>query len=180
MGLQHPELRKDYEDLDDNDKMIARYEKERADASKAYEVATYLNNQVTYEALWEVHDPTREFFKRIGDTWDDGIVPLQMCLEKIYESWSKLGLPDPCPLEMSDRDKELLRQRCAAYEDWYEVQDFAKKYLGTDDDGWISPYLNFDVKCQQNKELIELLIERRNTEDEVEASKTRRMWPFPV
>ena len=178
MGLQHPELPKNYEDLDADDKMIAKYEKERADASKAYEVATYLNNQVTYEALWEIHEPTREFFRRIGDTWDDGVVPLQMCLQKIYESWSELGFPAPCPLEMSARDKELLSHRCTAYKEWYEVQDFAKKYLGTDDDGWVSPQLDFDVKCQRNKDLLGLLIERGSTDEE--ASKTRRMWPFPV
>ncbi|KAL8966267.1 MAG: hypothetical protein Q9183_003448 [Haloplaca sp. 2 TL-2023] len=180
LGLQYPELPKNYKDLDATDKMIADYEKQSADASKAYEVATYINNQVTYEALWEVHDPTQEFFKRIGDTWDDGIVHLQMCLEKMQEDWSELGFPDPCPLEMSAEDKESLNHRRAAYTDWYEAQETAKKYLGTDEDGWISPELDFDRKCRQNKELLDYMIECKGTEDEEGASIMRRLWPFPV
>ncbi|KAL8868871.1 MAG: hypothetical protein Q9174_004698 [Haloplaca sp. 1 TL-2023] len=178
MGLQHPELPKNYEELDDDDKANAKYEKKKADASKAYEVATYLNNEATYEALWEIHEPTREFFRRIGGTWDDGVVPVQRCVQKICEDWSKLGSPNPCPVSISDKDMEAFRQRCKEYLDWIEVQEVAKKSLDTDDDGWISPEFDFDAKCQQNKEFLRLLDEQSSTEEG--ARITKRFWPFPV
>ncbi|KAL8966705.1 MAG: hypothetical protein Q9183_003248 [Haloplaca sp. 2 TL-2023] len=180
MGLQYPELPKNYETLDDDDKKAAKYEKKKADISKGYEVATYLNNQVTYEALWEIHEPTREFFRRIGGTWDDGLVPVQRCVKKICDHWSDLGFPNPCPVGMTSKDMESFRQRCEEYLEWIEVQDTAKKHLDTDDDGWISPEFDFDLKCRQNKEFLDLLIAHNGTEDEEVASKMRRMWPFPA
>ncbi|KAL9029976.1 MAG: hypothetical protein Q9180_006960, partial [Flavoplaca navasiana] len=71
LGPNHPELPEDYGTFDPHDKELALFEKEKADNSKAYEIATYLNNRATYKALWEIDEPIREFFNRIGDTWDD-------------------------------------------------------------------------------------------------------------
>ncbi|KAL8754810.1 MAG: hypothetical protein Q9199_004081 [Rusavskia elegans] len=178
LGPRHPELSSDFENFDPHDKEVALFQKERADASKAYEIATYLNNRDTYVALWKTDQPAREFFKRIGDTWDDGMVPLQMCLLKICENWGLLGFSDPCPLDLSIRDVETFNQRSKKYKQWYGIQEFAKKYLDTDDDGWIAPQMDFDEKRLQNKALLDLLIERAQSEEE--ARETRRMWPFPT
>ncbi|KAI4263398.1 MAG: hypothetical protein L6R42_001447, partial [Xanthoria sp. 1 TBL-2021] len=115
LGPRHPELSSDFENFDPHDKEVALFEKERADASKAYEIATYLNNRDTYVALWKVDQPVREFFRRIGDTWDDGMVPLQMCILKICETWGQLGFSDPCPLDLSVRDVETFNQRSIKY-----------------------------------------------------------------
>lgn len=168
----------DFENFDPHDKEVALFEKEKADASKAYEIATYLNNRATYNALWKFDEPTREFFRRIGDTWDDGVVPLQMCLQKICESWNQLGCSLPCPLDFTIRDTEIFSQRCKEYKQWYGIQDFAKKYLDTDEDGWIAPQMNFVEKTLQNKALLDLLVDRASTKEE--ARETRRMWPFPT
>ncbi|KAI4277046.1 MAG: hypothetical protein LQ337_002071 [Flavoplaca oasis] len=178
LGPKHPQLPVDFENFDPHDKEVALFEKEKADASKAYEIATYLNNRATYNALWKFDEPTREFFRRIGDTWDDGVVPLQMCLQKICESWNQLGCSLPCPLDFTIRDTEIFSQRCKEYKQWYGIQDFAKKYLDTDEDGWIAPQMNFVEKTLQNKALLDLLVDRASTKEE--ARETRRMWPFPT
>ncbi|KAL8833710.1 MAG: hypothetical protein Q9176_007866 [Flavoplaca citrina] len=178
LGPNHPKLPEEYENFDPHDKEVALFEKEKADNSKAYEIATYLNNRATYKALWEIDEPTREFFKRIGDSWDDGIVPLQMCVHKICETWTQLGFSNTCPLDISIRDKEILNQHSAEYKQWYGIHDFAKKYLDTDDDGWIAPQADFDEKKLQNKALLDLLVERAPTKNE--AMETRRMWPFSI
>ncbi|KAI4281448.1 MAG: hypothetical protein L6R38_003686 [Xanthoria sp. 2 TBL-2021] len=178
LGPRHPELSSDFENFGSHDKEVALFEKERADASKAYEIATYLNNRDAYVALWKIDQPVREFFKRIGDTWDDGMVPLEMCLLKICETWGQLGFSDPCPLDLSIRDVETFNQRSIKYKQWNGIQDFAKKYLNTDDDGWIAPQMDFNEKGLQNKALLDLLIERAQSEEE--ARETRRMWPFPT
>ncbi|KAL8886934.1 MAG: hypothetical protein Q9215_005423 [Flavoplaca cf. flavocitrina] len=178
LGPKHPKLPEEYENFEPHDKEVALFEKEKADNSKAYEIATYLNNRATYKALWETDEPTREFFERIGDSWDDGIVPLQICVHKICETWSQLGFSNTCPLDISIRDKEILSQHSAEYKQWYGIHDFAKKYLDTDDDGWVAPQADFDEKKLQNKALLDLLIERAPTKNE--AMETRRMWPFPI
>lgn len=178
LGTRHPELSSDFENFDPHDKEVALFEKERADASKAYEIATYLNNRDMYVAFWKIDQPVREFFKRIGDTWDDGMVPLEMCLLKICEIWGQLGFLDSCPLDLSIRDMETFKQRSIKYKQWNGIQEFAKKYLDTDDDGWIAPQMDFDEKGLQNKALLDLLIERAQFEEE--ARETRRMWPFPT
>ncbi|KAL9631712.1 MAG: hypothetical protein Q9204_004111 [Flavoplaca sp. TL-2023a] len=178
LGPKHPKLPEEFENFDPHDKEVALFEKEKADNSKAYEIATYLNNRATYKALREIDEPTQEFFKRIGDSWDDGIVPLQMCVHKISETWSQLGFSNLCPLDISIRDKEIFNQHSGEYKQWYGICDFAKKYLDTDNDGWIAPQADFDEKKLQNKALLDLLIERAPTENE--AMETRRMWPFPT
>lgn len=57
-----------------------------AACAKAYEIATYLNNRDAYTARWKLFDPLREYFLRLGDTWDNGIVLLRTCLIQIVES----------------------------------------------------------------------------------------------
>ncbi|KAL8864900.1 MAG: hypothetical protein Q9198_009575 [Flavoplaca austrocitrina] len=178
LGPKHPNLPEQYENFDLHGKEVALFEKEKADNSKAYEIATYLNNRATYKALWEIDEPIREFFKRICDTWDDGIVPHQMGIHRICGTWSPLGFSKPCPLGNSTCDDGILSQHSAEYKQWYGIHDFAKKYLDTDDDGWTVPLADFDEKKLQNKALLDLLVERAPTANE--GMETRRMWPFPI
>ncbi|CAO1597590.1 hypothetical protein XANCAGTX0491_001397 [Xanthoria calcicola] len=178
LGLIHPKLSSDFETFDSQDKQVALLEKQRADASKAYEIATYLNNRDTYVALWKFDEPVREYFKRVGHTWDDGMVPLEMCLLKICETWSQLGFLDPCPLNLPTRGMEVFNHRFIKYKQWCGIQDFAKKYLDTDDDGWIAPQMDYDEKKLQGKALLQLLIERVQSGEEAE--EMSRSWPFPA
>ncbi|KAL8845756.1 MAG: hypothetical protein Q9221_009104 [Calogaya cf. arnoldii] len=171
-------LTEEYESFDTDEKRLAMSEKKQADAAKIYEVATYKWNHEAYAALCEVSEPLREFFRRIGDTWDDGIVPLQTCLVKIREIWSALGFSDPCPLDFSTEDIDTFKQRSIEYKRWRRVQDLATKYLQTDDEGWIDPRRDFEVTKEQNKFLLETLVGCGESQEEAEES--RRMWPFPI
>lgn len=178
LGLINPKLSSDFETFDSQGKQVALFEKQRADASKAYEIATYLNNRDTYVALWKFDEPVREYFKRVGHTWDDGMAPLEMCLLKICETWGQLGFLETCPLNLPTRDMEVYNQRSIKYKQWGGIQDFAKKYLDTDDDGWIAPQIDYDEKRLQNKALLQLLIERVQFGEVAE--EMSRTWPFPT
>ena len=176
-GPEHPKLPEDFDDLDAGDKNIALFKKDRATSAKAYEVATYLNNHDAYVAKWEVFDPLRELFSRIGNTWDDGIVPLHTCLIRIVENWGQMSLPDPCPIHFTSAEIASHEKQFSEYTRWHEIQDFAQKYLDTDAEGWVPPGVDWAKKRSQNKALLELMIERLKTQKP--EGEVRRMWPFP-
>jgi len=90
-GPEHPKLPGNFDDLDADDKSIALAEKDRATFAKAYEIATYLNNRDAYTARWGMSDSLRKYFPLIGDTWDEGIVPMRTCLIRIVENWEQMG-----------------------------------------------------------------------------------------
>ena len=177
-GMKHPKLPENFDDLDADEKNIALFENNRATSAKAYEVATYLNNRDAYTARWKIFEPLREYFSRIGDTWDDGVVPLRNCLIRLVESWEQMGIPDSCPIHYTSAEIATHRRQLSEYSQWYEIQDFAQKYLDTDAEGWIPPGADWTKKQFQNKALLELMIERlkaQKTEGEV-----RQIWPFPL
>lgn len=176
-GPERPKLPANFGDLDADEKRIALFEYQRATSAKAYEVATYLNNREAYTARWELSDPLRELFLRIGDTWDDGIVPLRTCLIEIVENWEQMGFPDSCPIHFTSAEIASHETRLSEYTQWHEIQSFAQKYLGTDAEGWVPPGADLAKKQLQNKALLGLMIERLHSQKAEE--EVRRMWPFP-
>ena len=175
-GSEIPKLPAGFEDLDSDEKQMALFQKDHATCAKAYEVATALNNRDAYSARWELNEPLREIFNRVGDTWDDGIIPLRSCLIQIFEDWEEMGFLGPCPIHFKPAEIASHEQLFLEYTRWNEIQDFAKKYLDTDADGWVPPGADWANKRSMNKMLLDLMIERlegQKTEDEV-----RQMWPF--
>lgn len=177
-GLVYPKLPSNFEQLDADEKKVALFQKDQADNAKAYEAATYINNSDAYTAGWHVDDSLRELFKRIGDTWDDGIVPLRTCLVKVCEDWKHFGFQDPCPVSFAPSEMVIHKQQATDYKRWHEIQDFALKYLDTDAEGWVAPAIDFAEKQRQNQALLDLLVERAPSE--VEANEIRQCWPFPT
>lgn len=176
-GLELPKLPEDFDDLDAGDKTIASFQMDRATSAKAYEVATYLNNHDAYVAKWEVFDPLRELFSRIGNTWDDGVVPLLTCLIRIVENWGQMSFLDPCPIHFTSAEIASHEKQLSEYTRWHEIQDFAQKYLDTDAEGWIPPEVDWAKKRLQNKALLEFMIERLKSQKP--EGEIRQMWPFP-
>ena len=176
-GPEHPKLPENFDDLDADDKNIALFIKDKAKLAKAYEIATYLNNRDAYTAKWEIFSPLRELFRRIGDTWDDGVVPLRTCLIQIVENWGQMGFSDPCPIHFTAAEIASHENQYLDYTRWYEIQQFAQNYLDTDAEGWVPPGVNWAEKRSRNKALLELMIER--LESQTSAEEVRRMWPFP-
>ena len=184
-------LPEDFDTLDDDDKLIAQLEHRAAKATKTYEMRTYFDNNVAYEAMIDLPRVYREFFVRTGETFAEGCIPVRECLIELSRSLKKDGeqqqrlLPDSQPKvdtptldlpsfsesQLSAHDEEFEK-----YEAWHAVVHFARKYLGTDFEGWVSPELDFEEKLRQNRELFELYVTQMaegKSEEEV-----RRMWPF--
>ena len=177
-GLEHPKLLETFGDLDADEKDIALFEHDRATCAKAYEVVTCLNNHEAYTARWELFDPLREYFSRIGDTWEDGIIPLRTCLIRIFQSWEQLGFSYSCPIHFTAADLASHEKQLSEYTQWHSTQELAQKYLDTDAEGWVPPEEDWNQKKSQNKALLQLMIEElkpQKLETEV-----RRMWPFPL
>ena len=177
-GAELPKLPANFEELDADEKEIALFEKDQATCAKAYEVATYLNNHDAYTARWDIVQPLRELFSRIGDTWDDGIIPLRTCLIRIFESWEQMSFPDPCPVHFTSAEIASHERQFSEYTQWHEIQDFAKKYLDTDAEGWVPPRADWAKKRSQNKALLDLMTKR--LELQKSGDEVRRMWPFPT
>ncbi len=128
-----------FEELDADEKEIALFEKDRAICAKAYKVATYLNNNHAYTAGWDIFQPWRELFLRIGDSWVYGIIPLCTCLVRIFESWEQISFLDSCPIQFTFTEIASHEEQLYEYAQWYEIQDFSKNHLGIDDEDWLPP-----------------------------------------
>ena len=103
---------------------------------------------------------TRIFLAFLGDTWDDGIVPLHPCLTQIVESWQRMGLPEPWPIHFTFAEIASHERQFSEYTQRREIQEIAQKYLDTDAEGWIPPGADWVKKRSQIEALLELMIER--------------------
>ncbi|MCJ1364717.1 hypothetical protein MMC16_003833 [Acarospora aff. strigata] len=143
-------------DLDYAEKEIAMFVKDRATSAKAYEVATYLDNRDAYTANGRL---TNHY-------------------ESFSHNWERMGFPDPCPIYFTFAEIASHERECSEYPQRHQLQDFAKKYLDTDSDGWLPPGGDFAKKQLQNKALLDLTIDR--LENRKSADEVKRMWPFPT
>ena len=67
-------------------------------------------------------------------------------------------------------------RQLSEFTQWHEIQEFAQKYLDTDAEGWLPPGADWAKKQLQNEALLELMIERLETQ---KPEEVRQMWPFP-
>ncbi|KAL8927869.1 MAG: hypothetical protein Q9172_001169 [Xanthocarpia lactea] len=176
-GFVQPKLPSNFEELSPDEKEVALFKKDQAGNSKAYEVATYLNNHEVYVAGWQVDNALREFFKRIGDTWDDGIVPFSTCLIDMCKNWEHMGFQKSCPIQFNASEMAIHEGQAKDYKRWHDRQDIAQGYLDTDAEGWIAPSFDIVEKRRQNKVLLDLMAER--AQSKAEAEEVRQTWPFP-
>ncbi len=171
-----PKLPENFDQLDAGDKALAMYEMANATCSKAYMAATFLQNRKAYTARFSVKESLQGFFADIGDTKQDGIVPLKVHLFKIFLGWESMGFTDPCPLRFTSVEIDSLNRQSDEYARFQEIQTIAKRYLGTDFEGWIAPSLDFAEKEAQNRTLLELVVE--NFKCQISAEEVRAIWPF--
>lgn len=171
-----PELPEDYDTLDAVDKQIAEFKMRQAKMAKAYEVASSVHNPQAYKAFF-VPTFLQDLFTRCGEASEEGIVPLRACLIQIAEAWDDVGFEDQCPFTFNEEDIEKHKQQFQEYRDFHRIQEIARKLLNTDSEGWISPQLDFGLKAQQNKDLLEEAM-RRSSEYNKSPEEVRRIWPF--
>jgi hypothetical protein len=177
-GLVMPGLPPGFEDMDDEEKEIALYQKAKATWAKAYEVASFLNNRKSWQAM-QVPSPLKEIFRRCGDTWDEGIMPLREILIEIFLSQESLGFPSgSLPLYFTDEQIAHHRKDYEVYEEFHQIRKFAKEMLDTDDDGWIPSERDLDEMKSRNRWLFEYYVSKMppgTSPDHV-----KEMWPFPL
>lgn len=171
-----PELPEDYETLDAVDKQIAEFKTRQAKMAKAYEVASSVHNPQAYKAFF-MPSFLPDLFTRCGEASEEGIIPLRACLVQIAAAWDDVGFEGQCPFNFNVEDIQKHKQQFQKHRDFYRIQEIARKLLDTDSEGWISPQLDFTLKAQQNKDLLEEVM-RRSSEYNKSPEEVRRIWPF--
>ncbi|RAL04249.1 uncharacterized protein BO80DRAFT_422605 [Aspergillus ibericus CBS 121593] len=175
-GLVHPQLPDGFEDMDEENKILARREWSQAKMAKAYEISTYLEDRPAHNAR-HVRRVFRELFTRCGEVSEVGIIPLRACLIEIFQNWSSLGFTGTCPFTFTAEDIATHEAQIPEYQAWHEAQRLAQDCLDTDAEGWVAPQLDFAEKRRQNRELLAMFIERMAGVKSPE--EARKMWPFP-
>lgn len=171
-----PQLPPGFEEMDANDKEIALYKKKKNTWSKAYEVATFLNDREGWRAM-QVSAPLKELFRRCGETWDEGIVPLRETLLEIFRTQQDLGFEEGLSIAFTDEQIAVHSKTFQDYLEWHEMRSFVKQVLDTDDEGWITPERDFAEMQTRNKMVFDYYVSKpgmNKTPDEL-----RKLWPFP-
>lgn len=174
-GIFQPKLPDDFDQLDEESRILALREWAQVKLAKAYEVSTYLEDKPAHNAM-NVPRVFRELFIRCGEVSEVGIVPLRACLMEIFQNWAGLGFSGDCPYSFSQAEIDQHERQFAQYRAWHEVRSLAEECLDTDAEGWIAPHLDINEKRRQNEELMALYIEKVAGERSAEEAKA--MWPF--
>jgi len=165
----------DYSQLDPEEQEIAKYQRGLAYRTKAYEVSNFINNPVHHDAM-NIPRVFRELFLHCGETWEVGCVPLRACLIELSTSWGDLKLSGACPFSFTKDELCAHEDQFKEYQEWHKVRDFAKEYLSTDDEGWVSPELDFDEMLVRNRNLLNLYLDKMAGDKS--PAEVRKMWPF--
>ncbi|KAJ5793943.1 hypothetical protein N7457_000542 [Penicillium paradoxum] len=176
-GQVLPQLPPGYENMDAEDKEIALYTQKKATWTKAYEVATLLNDRKAWRAM-QVPLALKELFRRCGDTWDEGVLPLRETLIELFRSQRDLGFEADIPLHFNDEQIAAHTKEFQAYDEWHEIRSLVKRMLDTDDDGWIPPERDFTEMKTRNKMLFDYYVS--GTDLNKTAMEVRNLWPFPA
>jgi hypothetical protein len=175
-GQVMPSLPKDFEQMDDEEKEVALYNKAKATWSKAYEVANYLNDRKSWRAM-QVPAPLNELFRRCGETWDEGIVPLRATLIEIFLNQRDIGIAQGVlPLNFTQEQISSHEREFRDYEEWHEMRKLVKDLLDTDDEGWIAPGRDLEEIKSRNKMLLEHYISKMASSKSPE--EVKKVWPF--
>ncbi|KAF2463512.1 uncharacterized protein BDR25DRAFT_383569 [Lindgomyces ingoldianus] len=171
-----PKLPQNYDEMDADDKEYAEYKLKEAKLAKVYELSSASENNQAYKAL-RIPSFVRELFIRCGEVSEEGIVPLRACLIEISKTWTDLGFIDQCPVSFSEDDLQRHERQFQEYRDYHKIHELARKILGTDFEGWITPQVDFATKQQQNEALLQEIM-RRSAEYNKSPEEIRRIWPY--
>lgn len=173
---EFPKLPQNYEEMDAKDKERAEDKLKIAKLSKAYELSTGFQNNQGYKAL---HIPSflREIFVRSGEISEEGVTPLRACLIEVSKAWDELELVGNSPLKFSDEDLHRHKHEFKKYHETHDVMEFAKKWLSTDVEGWVSPRLDFAMMQRENEKLLDWAM-HNSSDFNKSPDEIRRIWPY--
>ncbi|RAQ44971.1 hypothetical protein AFGD_008158 [Aspergillus flavus] len=158
-GFIKPELPSNFDEMDPDEKAFAVAVNDQALHSKCYEAALTENHLPSSFAPTRVHSAMRHLFSSCETMWKDGIIPLRDSLIQISESWRELGLPGSCPFSITDDDLSKHRLELSRYMDWHKLKSYTQELLHSDDDGWVSPQLDFGKVQERHAELYQLYLQ---------------------
>ncbi|KAL6711319.1 hypothetical protein ACN47E_005850 [Coniothyrium glycines] len=177
LGLtERPKVPHDFEIMDANDKKLAALKYENTKMSKFYELNTAHRHMRVHDALL-MPQFTRELFIRLGEVSKEGAIPLRSCLIEFANAWSELGFLGECPFSFSEEEIQKHEQQFQEYRDFHQIQEIARKSLGTDSEGWISPYLDFEERQRMNTELLHEIMLKSKYFNKTPA-EIHGIWPF--
>ncbi|KAI1928498.1 hypothetical protein LOZ65_001991 [Ophidiomyces ophidiicola] len=175
-GTVRPLLPENFDQLDEAEKELKIATRDNALLTKTYELQSFsFNDSIVYQSL-NLPPVFREIFIRCGESALEGTTGLRACLVELSQSWSALGFDDECPISFTENEILEIEQEFEKYQEWHGVQQFAREYLETDCDGWISPEFNFSEFQQRNKSGFEKYINEMSKR--MSSHDARRMWPF--
>ncbi|KAI9370609.1 kinase-like domain-containing protein [Aspergillus egyptiacus] len=174
IGVVKPNLPPDFDDMDSDEKAFAVAERDQAILSKCYEAALAKNCLESYRALTDADTAVQQLLSSTENTWKDGIIPLRDALVQISENWRELGFSGPCPYQISRDDLLRHRLELSRYKDWQKLKTYTQELLHSDDDGWISPQLNFSKVQARHNELFRLFKES----EELTEEEAKELWVY--
>ncbi|GKZ24427.1 hypothetical protein AbraIFM66951_010481 [Aspergillus brasiliensis] len=167
-GAVQPKLPKDFDTLSQSEKELAEDTLVRLRLKKFYELASRKFNQPLVKAMDVTRnddDPTTFIFHIVGQSSQDGPLPLKELLIQIYEKWDQImerrGLATPCPISFTEDEIDKSRQQVKEWADAYsEFNSLQTNIIGKD--GWVSheEYNEALRRWDNNKATLELLQER--------------------
>ncbi|KIW45390.1 hypothetical protein, variant [Exophiala oligosperma] len=173
-GLIEPQLPADFEEMEPDEQVYAISQRDQALQAKCYEVALGRCHHDSYLALTRIHDTIRRLFVLCERTYKDGIVPLRDCLIELSSNWESLRLTGSPPMTLSKGEVATHDIQLAEYQDWVKLRKYTQEILCSDDDGWVSPELDFDKVQAQERELFELYLQRQAPG--TSAEEARELW----
>ncbi|KAJ8109346.1 hypothetical protein OPT61_g7526 [Boeremia exigua] len=173
---EFPKLPENYDEMGADSREYAEYRLKQAKLAKGWELYSGVKNNKAYKAL---HVPMffRELFIRSGKVSEEGEIPLRACLIELSKTWNKLGFTAQCPAQFNKDDLQRHEQQFKEYRSYHDVLELARNILGTDVEGWISPYVDVAAKHQQNEELLQEVM-RRGDKYGKSPEEIRRIWPY--
>ncbi|KAI9835514.1 MAG: hypothetical protein M1819_001965 [Sarea resinae] len=148
--------------------------RDQARKTKCYEAALARNHRQAFLAMTQPEPCLRDLFTRGETTHKDGIVPLRACLVGVADKWQSMGLPGTCPFEISLEDRQRHEDEVGRYRDWHKLRACTQELLGSDDEGWVSPQLDFEAVQVTLRQLFDVYLEKYSAEMSDEAA--RRLW----
>ena len=167
-GAVQPGLPEDFNTLSQREQGLARDKLDSVRLKKFYELASRKFNPLLTKAMGFMrndNDPATFIFPIIGQSSQDGPIPLKELLIQIYEKWDQIaerrGLEIPCPISFSKEEIVDSRQQVAAWADAYtEFDGLRTQVMGKD--GWVSheEYREAMNRWEDHRATFEMLRER--------------------
>lgn len=174
--MEMPKLPPNYDELDTDDKAYADFKFREAKLAKVYEFSSMVEYNQGYRALL-IPSFIQELFIRCADVSENVVIPLRACLVEMAYYWGELGFEGECPISFSEADLQKHEQQLDKYRAHHTVHELARNLIGTDLEGWISPYVDFAMKQKQNEELL-MKVMRRSDEYGIEEEEVCMIWPY--